>query len=103
MKCLVLLRCEGREDNGFRFCSGVENIIIDLDGLETTENYIDLIEYLNTVPKIFDRPCCKSHVVSNAIYKIWELGYIEDELYKRIGDFYKFHYRCGLILSCRAK
>lgn len=103
MKAVILLICEGREDNGFRFCSGVENLILDLDGLETTENYLALIEYLNKVPKVFDRPCCKSHAVSNAIYKLWEMGYIDDELYKRVGDFYKFHHRCGLILKAKPK
>lgn len=103
MKAVILLRCEGREDKGFRFCSGVENLVVDLEDLETTENYVSLIEYLNTVPKVFDKPCCKSHVVSSAICKIWEMGYIEDELYQRIADFYKFHQRCGLILCARPK
>lgn len=103
MKCILLLSCEGRQDNGFRFCSGVENLVLDLDGLEASENYLPLIEYLDKIPKIFDNPCCKSHGVSNAIYKIWEMGYLKDELYRRIADFYKFHHRCGLILTAQPK
>ena len=103
MKCIITLSCEGREDNGFKFCSGVKNIILDLDGLEATERYLDLIKYLDTVVKIFDAPCCKSHVITNAIYKIYELNYINDELYARCSDFYRFHSRCGLILRCSLK
>lgn len=103
MKCLITLSCEGREDNGFKFCSGVENTILDLDGLEVTENYLDLIKYLDNIPKIFDGPCCKSHIITNAIYKIYEMGYLEGEIYIRISDFYKFHNRCGLILKALPK
>jgi len=103
MKAVIILSCEGRQDKSFKFCSGVKNTILNLDGLEVTENYLDLIKYLDTTPEIFDRPCCKSHVISNAIYKIYELGYLDDELYARISDFYKFHNRCGLILSAKPK
>jgi hypothetical protein len=103
MKCIIILSCEGRDDSGFKFCSGVENTVLDLDGLEVTENYLDLIKYLDTTPEIFDRPCCKSHVISNAIYKMYELGYLDEELYARISDFYKFHGRCGLVLRALPK
>ena len=103
MKAVVILSCEGRQDNGFKFCSGVQNIVLNLEGLEVTENYLDLIKYLDNVPKIFDSPCCKSNVVTNALYKIYEMGYIDNEKYARVADFYKFHNRCGLILSAKPK
>ena len=103
MKAIILLSCEGRIDNGFRFCSGVENIILDMEAIRTTENYINLVEYLDKIPKVFEAPCCKTNVISNAIYKIWEMSYMDDELYKRVADFYKFHHRCGLILTAKPK
>jgi hypothetical protein len=103
MKAVIILSCEGRVDKGFRFCSGVRNIILDLDGLEAAENYLDLITYLDNLPKIFDGPCCKSHIITNTIYKLYEMGFIVEEIYKRLSDFYKFHNRCGLILSAEPK
>lgn len=103
MKAVIILSCEGRQDNGFKFCSGVQNTILDLDGLEVTENYLDLIKYLDNVSGIFDKPCCKSHIVTNTVYKMHEFGYIDKEKYARLADFYKFHNRCGLILSARPK
>lgn len=103
MKAVIKLSCEGRLDKGFRFCSGVSNTILDLEGLNVTENYMGLIKYLDNISGVFDAPCCKSHVVTNTFYKIYEMGYIDDEIYARIADFYKFHNRCGLILSCEPK
>lgn len=103
MKCIITLSCEGRQDNGFRFCSGVENIILDLDGLEVTDNYLEIIEYLDNVTGIFDSPCCKSSVITNSIYKMYELNYLNEEIYTRVTDFYRFHNRCGLILKGKVK
>jgi hypothetical protein len=103
MKALIVLGCEGRVDNNFKFCNGVYNIILDLEVIRASENYKSLIEYLNCVVKIFDNPCCNLNVISNAIYKIYELGYINKEIYDRINNFYNFHRRCGLILQCFPK
>lgn len=95
--------CEGRKDNGFRFCSGVSNTVLDLEGLEYKENYLNLIKYLDQVSGIFDAPCCKTHIITNTIYKMYEMDFIDEELYLRITDFYKFHHRCGLILQILPK
>jgi hypothetical protein len=57
MKALLVLKCEGRIDDGFRMCSGVENVILDLEKIELTINYKDLIKYLDSVVKLFDGPC----------------------------------------------
>ena len=103
MKAVIILSCEGRLDKDFRFCSGVQNTVLNLEGLEITENYLELIKYLDNVSGIFDKPCCKSHIITNTLYKSYELGYLNDELYRRISDFYKFHNRCGLILSAKPK
>ena len=103
MKAVIILSCEGRIDKGFRFCGGVENVVLDLDGLQVFENYLDLIKYLDNLPKIFDGPCHKSHIITNAIYKLYEMSFINEELYKRLCDFYKFHNRCGLILHAKPK
>jgi len=103
MKAQIILNCEGRVDNGFAFCSGVSNVILDLSDAENTENYTALIDYLYNVPKIFHNSCYKLNIITNAIAKIWELGYINNELYSRLADFYKFHHRCGLVLSIEPK
>ena len=103
MKACIILKCDGRQDNGFVFCSGVSNVVLDLEKIQNTANYLDLIKYLDKVPKIFDKPCFKHHIIANAIYKIYEMGYISDEIYKYIAHFYQMHGHCGLILLCVPK
>ena len=103
MKAQIILGCEGHQDEGFYFCSGVSNNILDLEKVIGTSNYLDLIKYLDGVPKLFDSPCFKSHIISNTIYKIYEMGYIDDKKYKYISYFYNMHKRCGLFLKILPK
>ena len=103
MKAIITLCCEGRQDNGFKFCSGVKNNILDLDTITHKENYMDLIKYLDKVAGVFDKPSCQSHIITNTIYKIFEMDFVNEEFYMRLSDFYKFHNRCGLILMIETK
>ena len=103
MKAVIVLGCEGHQVNGFEFCNGVKNIILDLEAIRATENYIRLIKYLDETVKIFDASCVKSHIVSNAIYKMYEMGYINETMNKYIAHFYDLHKRCGIILWAEPK
>ena len=103
MNAILILSCDGRQDDGFKFCEGVENIILDLEEIEPTENYLQMIEYLDKVPKIFDSKCFTKNIVANTIYKIYEMGYMTEVKYKHVCNFYQFHARCGLILSAIPK
>lgn len=103
MKALIVLGCEGHQQDGFHFCNGVENTILDLEKIERAERYFDIIKYLDANIKIFDHPCNKSHVVSNAIYKMYEMEFIPEKLYQFISHFYEVHRRCGLILYAKVK
>jgi hypothetical protein len=44
MKAFLILSCEGRQDDGFHFCNGVENIILDLEKVEASKDYVNLIK-----------------------------------------------------------
>jgi len=103
MKAVVILGCEGRQIDSFHFCNGIENIILDLEKAEGTKDYVDLVEYLDAIPKLFERPCCVAHKVSNAVYKIYEMGYIEEKTYEQIAHFYDLHKRCGIVLKIEPK
>ena len=103
MKAIIILKCEGRQDKGFHFCSGVENEILDLEKIEATENYIALIKYLDGVTKIFNEPCFKSHVISNTMYKLFEMGFIDEVKYKCFSYFYEMHKRCGVYIKVSLK
>lgn len=103
MKAVITLGCNGRQDEGFHFCSGVSNIIVDLEKITHTEGYKNLIIYLDKVPKIFDNPCFAGNTISNAIYKIYEMGYLPELKYKFIAHFYDMHKRCGLIMRAEVK
>ena len=103
MKCIITLSCEGRQDNNFNFCSGVKNIIVDLETIVTSENYLNLMEYMDKVVNIFNTPCFNSNIIINALYKIYELNFLDDKKYEYISHFYRMHEKCGLILKCQFK
>ena len=103
MKAVIILKCEGRQDDGFRFCGGVDNIILDLEKAEQTEDYLKIINYLDKVTKIFDGPCLKPYVISNAVCKMQEMGYITEKMSKYFAYFFEMHKRCGLILEAQLK
>lgn len=103
MKAVIILGCNGRQDNGFCFCTGVNNVLVDLEKIVHTANYKDLIRYLDKVPKIFDNSCFLSNIISNAVYKIYEMGYLSDIQYKFVSHFYDMHKRCGLVMKAEVK
>jgi len=103
MKALVILGCEGNYLNDFCFCTGAENVVLDLEKIENTDNYFSVIQYFDGVVKIFEEPCNKAHIISNAIYKLYEFGYLKEDFYKQISYFYDMHRRCGLLLSVKPK
>ena len=94
MKAVVVLFCEGRQDNGFVFCNGVKNIILDLEDIRAHNGYMDILDYLNNVVKLFDGPCFSLNVITNTIYKLYELGFIDETRYNYITHFYNMHKRC---------
>ena len=103
MKCNIVLSCEGRQDKGFIFCNGVENVILDLEKIEFSDNYEALLEYMDKVPKIFDNPCSKINVIGNVLYKIHQFDFVNEEEYSYISHFYRMQQRCGIILSAKLK
>ena len=99
MKAILKLSCDGVTEDGFVICEKIENDIIDLERAALTKGYGELITYLDSVPKLFDGPCiCKTNTITNAIYKIYELGYITERRYNVISHFIKLHFKHGMIL-----
>jgi hypothetical protein len=103
MKALVILGCEGHQQKGFHFCHKVENVILDLEKIEGSDDYFNLIQYLDSVVKLFEQPCGKQHIVTNAIYKFYEMGYVDDQIQEYVAHFYNMHKRCNLILFAKPK
>lgn len=103
MEALLFLRCEGFEKDDFKFCSGVENMILDLQKIEHTEKYIELIQYIDKIPKLFEKPCVNQNIVSNLLFKLYELEYADDKAHKNFALFLENHRRCGIIADIRIK
>jgi len=99
MKAYLILSCDGRVDGNFTFCSGVKNIILDCDKIKNLKNYSELINYLDVNTKLFNGSCFNNNIITNTIYKIYELGFINEEKYNRIIHFFQWHKRCGLCLK----
>ena len=103
MKALLILRCDGRQDKDFRFCNGVDNIVLDLETINASSNFTDLIKYLDRVTNIFSEPCFNMNVIMNSLYKIYDYGYLTEEKYKFVKYFYDMHKICGISLKCIPK
>ena len=103
MKIIIVLGCEGYQENGFHFCNGIKNDVLDLEPLKGTKNYFQLIQYLDGTVKLFDGFCNKTSLISNAIYKLYELGYLDEKIHTSIGYFYSMHRKCGLLLEAKIK
>ena len=103
MEAVISIGCEGRQDSGFVFCRGAENIILDLDKHKYSENYSQLLEYIEKVAKLYEGPCCKQNVVMNALYKFYQLDYLSELQYKYISYFTQMHKMCGIILKVKVK
>ena len=101
MKAVVILGCDGRQDEEFHFCNGVENIVVDLEKAQLEENYLDLIKYLDKVAGVFDGICFSMNKISNSMYKMHELGFISEKQYQYVTHFYQLHQRCGLKLYAK--
>jgi len=99
MKASLVLKCEGHQLDGFIFCSGTANTILDLEKIEATANYVALIKYLDNVAKLFDGPSVSMNIISNAVFKIYEMGYISEKTYKYFSYYWEAHKRCGIILE----
>jgi len=98
MKATIRLYCEGRVDNNFIFCNGVENDIVNLNDYITKQYYLEMIEYLDKAVQLFDSPCCNINIIGSVMYRLYNWGCIGEDKYKRIIDFCNFHNRCGIIL-----
>ena len=96
MRGIMSCGCDGRVDDGFRFCSGVSNTLLDFEAIQHTTNYSDLITYLDVNAKLFEGPCFSTNIISNTAHKLYELGYLNEQHYNLVVQFFHFHKRCGL-------
>lgn len=103
MKANLILKCEGRVDNGFAFCAGVSNTILDCSTITHTVNYRQLIEYLDTSAGLFEGPVFNGNIIMNTMAKLFELGYITEELHKRLIHFFQWHRYCGIYMRLEPK
>ena len=99
MRASLILSCDGRVDEGFRFCSGVNNVLLNFENIQHTPNYRSLIEYLDINSKLFEGSCFSINIISNTLHKIFELGYLNEKAYNLAIQFFQFHKRCGLCLK----
>jgi hypothetical protein len=103
MNAVLIMGCDGRTDDSFQFCSGIRNVILDFSKTTHTANYRTLIEYIDCTSKLFEGPCFSGNVIMNTVYKLYELGYVSEELYARITHAFQWHKRCGVYLMIEAK
>lgn len=103
MKAVLVIGCDGRVDDGFQFCSGVRNVLLDFEHQAHTANYRTLVEYLDISSKLFEGPCFNTNIISNTLYKLYELGYLTERIYGLTIQLFQWHKRCGLWIKIEPK
>src|SRR5271168_2058522 len=102
MEAILSLGCDGFINQNITFCNSISNNILDLSTIKHTENYVRFISYLDHL-KLFENTCINTNAITSALYKIHEFGYISEDRYKLLCDFYIQHKRCALHLTLTAK
>lgn len=103
MKAEIVLKCDGRIEDGFIFCSGVENVILDLEAAETNEKYLDLLDYLGKIVGIFHKSIIDTNIIGNVFYKMFEWEFISEKKYNNLFKLFHTHKMCGLLMIARIK
>ena len=101
MKTTIIFGCDGRQEEGIVFCNGVQNEILDLENIVVNEQRVILTEYLTKTVKLFSSPCFNTNLITNTIYKIYELGIFSDKKYKYLVHFFNLHKQCGPYLKVK--
>ena len=63
----LILGCFGRSDDNFVSCSGIENIILEID--DSLSNYNDILNYCEQY-KLFDNSLMNYNAVRNFIFSM---------------------------------
>lgn len=103
MNAELILKCEGRVVNNLLFCSGVENVILDLAEVYRKDHYLKLLDYLANVSRIFNKPCFDPNIISNTLYKIYSLDFWTQKEYEVICNWVRLHRPCGVMLLAKPK
>lgn len=103
MKAEIVLKCDGRVEDGLVFCGGAENIILDLEEVVSNEKYLDFLDYLGKVVGIFHKQIMDTNVIGNVFYKMREWEFISEKRYNNLFKLFHLHRQCGLILFARLK
>lgn len=100
MNIVLVLGCWGRIDDNFCSCSSVKNNILDLS--KNSARNIQIIDYLDKVYHLFDRPLYNN--IHTALFNIQDKfsdvvdKVFPENMFKRMEDFCLTHYKCGLYL-----
>lgn len=92
------LACDGRTEEGFSFCCGMDNLVLDL--CEATNS---TLEYLDKVTNIFNEKCFNYNKIASTLFKLHSEGLISEKKYNIIYDFHTLHRKCGLYLYCKLR
>jgi hypothetical protein len=99
LKAYLVLGCNGFLDkNGILYCNSISNPIIDLEKLNELDRK-NVLNFLEHVCNIFDKPCIDYNMVGNSINLLHKKFYVIDEkLIPSIQSFLRMHKTCGVYL-----
>lgn len=99
LKAYMVLGCNGHESNdGFLNCTGVSNILLDLEELDDS-SYNKLIDFLEGPCELFDKAMYNRNKVSNVLNIIHRDHHlISHKLLFNIQSFMQMHKKCGQYL-----
>lgn len=103
MKAELIIACDGKTNDGFILCAGVSNVILDFESTQHLSCYHELINYFDINTGLFNGPCFSLNKITNALYKIFDLGVITKKQYSVLIQFFQMHKQCGIYLKIHPK
>lgn len=98
-KIKLILRCDGKSDERVVLCSSTKTVVLHLHELRHKEDYVQLLDYLDKVSKVFDGSQFNNNIIVNTLHKIHQLGFLEEKRYKILISWFYMHRPCGIILE----
>lgn len=100
MKLYLILGCWGRDEEGFKSCSSIQNKILELTN--QTERNREIIDFLDDNYKLIDKPLYSNvHTVLFSVQDTFShkgKPVFDKVLFHKIEDFCQTHRKCGLFL-----
>lgn len=91
----LILGCHGREEHGICLCGGTSSVLLDMASIAVTDRRF--YDYMFKLMRLETRPITDYNAVISALQFLKD-SYLDERQYNVIGEWLRFHKRCGIYM-----